>query len=99
MNYTCLYHNKVEIQFSLTTVLCNMCEIEKERIDEAHEEVSEGLNLLGMADGQNDGRGMHSKNHTRRWNTISDVDMLVMQPRKQGKQDKSHGRRNRNWQL
>lgn len=99
MNYTCLYHNKVEIQFSFTTVLCNMCEIEKERIDEAREEVSESLNLLGMAGGQNDGRGMHSKDHTRRWTTTSDVDVLVLQPRNQGKQDKSHGRRNRNWQL
>lgn len=89
----------MEIQFSFTTVLCNMHEIEKGRIDEAHREVSKSLNLLGMADGQNDGRGMHSKDHTRRWTTVSDVDMLVLQPRKQGKQDKSHGRGNRNWQL
>lgn len=86
-------------RFSFTTVLCNMREIEKERIDEACKEVSKSLNLLGMADGQNDGKGMHSKDHTRRWTTVSDVDMLVLQPRKQGKQDKSHGRGNRNWQL
>lgn len=99
MNYTCLYHNKVEIQFSLTTVLCNMYETEKERIDEAHEEVSEGLNLLGMADVQNDGRGMHSKDHTRKWTTISVCGHASHAAKKTGKIGQKSWQRNRNWKL
>lgn len=34
---------------------------EEERRDEAHEEVGKGLELLRIADGQNNGEGVHSK--------------------------------------
>lgn len=52
-----------------------------------------------MADGQNGGGGVHSKDHARRWDTINNVDMLVMQPRKQQTVDKNSSRGNRNWQF
>lgn len=53
---------------------------EEGRRGEACEEVHEGLEWLRMADGKNDGGGVHSKDHARRWDTINNVDMLVMQP-------------------
>lgn len=72
---------------------------EEGRRDEAHEEVHKGLELLRMADRQKDGGGVHSKDHAGRWDTINNVDMLVVQPRKQQTVDKNSSRGSRNWQI